>query len=72
MAERTKGCVVAFDRDLNEEDTKRVLNAISMIKGVIGVAGENRSPSDYMNRVRVFSAFEEIFFKALKEAREEF
>ncbi len=53
MTDRLKGCVVAFDRDIREDDVEPLLAAIRMIKGVVGVTGLLADSGDYMARMRV-------------------
>jgi len=53
MTDRLKGCVVAFEEDIRDDDAEAILNAIRMIKGVSVVTGEVSGPDDWMNRERI-------------------
>ena len=53
MTERLKGCWVAFDRDIREDDVQPIVDAISMIKGVIAVECSTDEPADWMARQRI-------------------
>jgi len=37
MSDRYNGFIVALEEPMKDEDAKRVINAIKMIKGVVGV-----------------------------------
>ncbi len=47
MTDILKGCTVAFDRDIREDDAEAVLNAIRMIKGVLSVSPSLSEPGDW-------------------------
>jgi hypothetical protein len=53
MTDRLKGCYVSFDQDIREDDAKGILEAIGMIKGVIGVTAFTVDHNDWMARARV-------------------
>ncbi len=53
MTDRLKGLVVAFDKDIREDDAECIINAILMIKGVSGVHTSISSSEDYMNRQQI-------------------
>lgn len=53
MTDRLKGCWVAFDRDIREDDAEQMLNAIRMVKGVSAVDTSVANPNDWIARQRV-------------------
>lgn len=65
MTDRMKGCVVAFDRDIREDDVEFLVNAIKMIKGVQAVELSVASHEDYMNRERVRQEIQDRLWKML-------
>jgi hypothetical protein len=46
MTDRIKGCWVAFHANLRDDDAKPIIEAISLIKGVVGVE-QHVSDSDH-------------------------
>lgn len=52
MTDRLKGCAVAFDRNIREDDAEVILNAIRMIKGVAVVEGNVANPNDWIIQER--------------------
>jgi hypothetical protein len=69
MTDRLKGCVVSFANDIRVDDAESIINAIKMIKGVIGVEVNISDVDDYMNRSKVRRELEEKVWKALHEER---
>lgn len=67
MTDRIKGLVVTFDRDIREDDVEGIINAISLIKGVIGVDKSVVNINDRLNRVRVQSEIRDKIWKVLYE-----
>lgn len=55
MTDRLKGCLVAFDRDIREDDAQEIINAIKMIKGVFEVTGEISNPGDWAVKQQIKS-----------------
>lgn len=53
MTDRMKGCFVAFDRDIREDDVQHLVGAIRMLKGVSAVELEVSNPDDWHARQRV-------------------
>lgn len=53
MTDRVKGLIVTFENDIREDDAENIINAIMMLKGVIGVSPNTVNPSDLMNRQRI-------------------
>lgn len=53
MSDQIKGAYIVFDKDYEEEDAKKILEAIQMIKGVIAVETNIVDSSDWMNRRRI-------------------
>jgi hypothetical protein len=50
MTDRYKGVVVTFDSDIRDDDSQCILDAISMIKGVVSVTPSITNHEDHMNR----------------------
>ena len=67
MTDRLKGVTVTFERDIRDDDSEYIINAIKMIKGVLDVTPSIVAHDDYMNRVRIQREIEEKIWKALKE-----
>lgn len=53
MTDRLKGCVVAFEKDIREDDAEGILNAIRMIKGVADVSTKKSGHDDFINRQQI-------------------
>jgi len=53
MTDILKGCTVAFDRDIREDDAEDILNAIRMIKGVMCVDPSRTTRQDWIAAERV-------------------
>jgi hypothetical protein len=53
MTDRIKGFYVALDHDYRTDDAQAILDAISMIRGVIAVTAEIATGDDWMNRQRI-------------------
>lgn len=69
MTDRMKGCVVAFDDDIREDDVQPLLSAIGQLRGVLSVAAVRTDMDDYMNRARVRAELTERLFDVLREAK---
>jgi len=54
---RIKGCWVAFEQDLREDDTVPLLDAIRQLRGVLAVELEPQTPSDWIVAQRVRHEF---------------
>lgn len=52
MTDRIKGFTVVLDKDIRVDDIEFVVNAIKIIKGVIGVESLVVDHSDYIARTR--------------------
>lgn len=53
MTDRVKGLVVTLDRDYRTDDVEIIINAIRMIKGVVGVEHSIADMDDHLNRERI-------------------
>ncbi len=53
MTDRLKGCFVAFDRDIREDDAEGILNAIRHLRGVAAVEKHVSDLGDWNARERV-------------------
>lgn len=65
----TIGFVVTLDRDFGEEGTKRFVDAVMMIKGVVGCTPVNSNPwNDNIVELRVKDRIRNELREALYEA----
>lgn len=53
MTDRLKGLIVAFEKDIREDDAQCIIDAVLMIKGVAGVTTSLSSSDDYINRQQI-------------------
>jgi hypothetical protein len=53
MTKRISGFKVALAEDIREDDIKKVVTALRMVKGVIGVEPLENSTEDYIQAIRV-------------------
>ncbi len=53
MTQRLKGCYVAFEKDIREDDAESILQSIRMIRGVGGVTTDEAGLADYAIRTQV-------------------
>ena len=53
MTARVKGCWVAFETDLREDDATPLLAAIRQLRGVLAVELEPQTPSDWIAAQRM-------------------
>ena len=67
MTDRIKGFTVALDKDIRVDDIEFVVNAIKMIKGVVGVKSLVVDHSDYVARTRYRREVQEKMYKLLEE-----
>lgn len=66
MTDILKGCWVAFEEDIREDDAENLLNVISSIKGVLDVTGSVSDSNDWMNRVRIKDELRKKLHEVLK------
>jgi hypothetical protein len=71
VTDRHKGCWVAFDRDIRDDDAEALLSAIAQLRGVQSVRTRLATPDDYMNRERVRLELEEKILAVLRPAKAE-
>ena len=68
MSDRFKGCIVAFDHDIRDDDAEALLIAIGMIRGVSGVKlGTPTDYNDMMIRMQLKTDLLEKFHKFIRE-----
>ena len=67
MTDRLKGCTVAFEQDIRVDDATALLDAIRMLRGVVGVIGSTASSTDYLNRARIRQELADKLFKVLEQ-----
>lgn len=53
MTDRFKGLVVTFEHPVREDDAEALIQAIKMLKGVIGVAPVLENVDDQINRTQI-------------------
>ncbi|AGP39463.1 hypothetical protein [Sorangium cellulosum] len=63
-----KGLVVHFQRDLNDHETERMIDAIMMLKGVTKVSALEASYEDHLNRERIKRELLDKIYALLREA----
>jgi hypothetical protein len=66
MSDRIHGLTVALDRDYRDDDVKRIVEAIEMIKGVQAVTMIVSDANDWINRTRIQREIEDKLLKALR------
>ena len=66
MTARVKGCWVAFEQDLREDDAVPLLDAIRQLRGVLAVELEPQTPSDWIAVQRVRRELMDKLLAALK------
>ncbi len=70
MSEKVKGFVVTLEHEITIDDAKIIMQAISMIKGVVDVEHSISNYDDYMNRQMIKSEirgkFIEFYTKELQ------
>ena len=66
MTDRLKGCVVAFESDIRDDDAEPILEAIKMLRGVAGVTFNITDPDDWINRQQVKTEIRSKFYELFK------
>lgn len=67
MTDRIKGFTVILAQDIRVDDIDSIMQAISMVKGVVGVEPSVLDSNDHINRKRVKNEIREKFIKFLEE-----
>lgn len=67
MSDRVKGLHVAFEINLNEDDTKRIIDAIKLIKGVMSVKTKEVVADDWIIRSRIKNEFSGKLIEMLED-----
>lgn len=67
MTDRVKGFTVTLERDIRDDDFKRIGKAVEMIKGVLHVEPSITTGDDFMVRQQVKHEMTMKIYKALKE-----
>ena len=70
MTDRLKGCWVAFEEDIREDDAQAMLNAIRHVRGVQAVTRVVADADDWMNRQRIRSELLQELYDVLHRKRE--
>ncbi|KPA14475.1 hypothetical protein MHK_005318 [Candidatus Magnetomorum sp. HK-1] len=52
MSDRYSSLTVVMEKDIREDDATAIMDAIRMLKGVIGVSGNVTQPDNYMAETR--------------------
>ena len=71
MTDRLKGCWVAFDRDIREDDAEQLIQVIRCLKGVLAVETSVTTFDDYSARVRVKRQILDKVWAAIKDMDKE-
>lgn len=66
MTDRIKGLTVVLDRDIRDDDCQAIIDAVSMIRGVLRVEKHVMTGSDYMVREQVRHELEQKLLDALR------
>lgn len=66
MTDRLKGCWVAFDRDIRDDDAEPLIAAIQQMRGVLAVEPSIMTPDDWMARERVRRELTDKLYQALE------
>jgi len=66
MTDRYNSVVVAFDRDIREDDAQALLNAIRMLKGVIAVDPQTPDCQTFVAEARIRRELTNKLYDALK------
>jgi len=66
MTDKIKGLVVTFEKDIRDDDVVELVNAISLLKGVVSVKKSIGNVDDQMNRERVEHNLKIKLFEVLK------
>lgn len=53
MTARIKGCWVAFERDVREDDAESLIGAIRQLRGVLAVEASVAEPADWIATERI-------------------
>lgn len=69
MTDRIKGLVVTLDSDYREDDVQQIIDAISMIKGVLIVDKNVTDVNDHINRSRIRSELINDLFETLRKEK---
>lgn len=69
MTDRFKGLTVVLDGDYRTDDAQAIIDAISMIKGVIKVVPSVTSMDDLINRERISMELQTKLFEVLHPGR---
>ena len=67
MTDRVKGCWVAFEKPIREDDAEAMVNAIKMVKGVAGVTTSVCDGNDYMTQQTIRFELQGKLFKFLDD-----
>jgi len=66
MTDRLKGLTVTLEDSINEDSAIRIIEAISMVKGVLVVTPSVDNFGDIMNRSRIKHELRQKLFRALE------
>jgi hypothetical protein len=69
MTDRLYGCVVAFERDIREDDAEPLLAAIRMLRGVLSVTPHVADHAAWMAEERAHYRMRQVLIDALNKER---
>lgn len=67
MTNRFNILTVVLEREIREDDAEHLINAISMLKGVLKVKGNVSSPEDWMAQAKAKNELINKLWKVLNE-----
>ena len=69
MTDRVNGVYVSFDKDYRTDDVQSIIDAIKMIKGVLDVEINVTNMTDWMNRSKIASEYQDAIYDTLSRLR---
>lgn len=71
MTDRYKGLMVAFDRDIREDDAEAILTAIRQLRGVAGVEPSVATYNDAMVRMRLDTEWRKRIYDMMEATKDQ-
>jgi len=69
MSDRVKGLVVTIKDDVRIDDIQPLIDAISMLKGVVNVEPNISDINDHINRQKVYYDVKNKIYQLLKDLK---
>lgn len=67
MSDRMKGCWVAFEEDMKDEDAEEIMQVIRHIRGIQAVEGQVTDSDDWMVRQHVKADMKDKFMNLFRD-----